>query len=143
MRRVSRSALVPYSAEAMFSLVRDVEHYPDFLPWCSATELRSCSESELEASLTMGYGGLNSDFATHNEFQAPEWMTMRLVDGPFKSLEGRWEFDALGDEGCEVKLLVEFEFASMAKDLLFGATFETICNELIEAFTRRARELYG
>jgi ribosome-associated toxin RatA of RatAB toxin-antitoxin module len=70
-------------------------------------------------------------------------MTMCLQDGPFKRLEGCWTFAALGDAGCEVDLKVEFEFDSAMKDMLFGATFENICNELIDAFVRRAKDLYG
>ncbi|MDH4181741.1 MAG: ubiquinone-binding protein, partial [Betaproteobacteria bacterium] len=39
MREMHRSALVPYSAEQMFDLVEGVEHYPEFLPWCTGTRL--------------------------------------------------------------------------------------------------------
>jgi len=143
MRRVTRSALLPYSAGAVFALVKDVVSYPEFLPWCTATQLNSSDASELVASLTMGFGAINSTFTTCNKFGEPDWMTMQLVDGPFSSLEGRWEFEALGDDACEVNLQVEFEFDSVAKDLLFGATFETICTELIDAFSQRAHDLYG
>jgi len=142
MRSVKRSALVPFSADAMFALVKDVESYPDFLPWCTETTLQSSSDDELVASLKMGFGALNSDFRTRNQFAAPQWMTMELIDGPFKALQGRWEFDQLGDDGCEVKLEIDFEFSSTINDVLFGATFELICNELIDAFSKRAHELY-
>jgi ribosome-associated toxin RatA of RatAB toxin-antitoxin module len=142
MRTVNRSALVPYSATAMFKLVCDVEAYPEFLPWCSSTQLLSKSATDLSASLQIGYGALNSEFTTANEFTEPDWMTMRLIDGPFSSLEGRWDFTELGDDGCEVNLKIEFAFSNPVKDMLFGATFETICNELIDAFTKRARQLY-
>jgi ribosome-associated toxin RatA of RatAB toxin-antitoxin module len=143
MRTVNRSALVPFSAEAMFKLVNDVESYAEFLPWCTATQLQSKTESELVASLTIGYGALNSEFTTRNQFSAPEWMHMHLLDGPFSSLEGHWGFEQLSEDGCEITLKVEFDFSSPIKDMLFGATFETICNELIDAFIKRAHDLYG
>ena len=142
MRTVNRSALVPFSATAMFNLVNDVESYPEFLPWCTASKLKSRAENELVAALTIGYGALNSAFTTRNQFSAPEWMTMQLLDGPFSDLEGRWGFEQLSDDGCEVTLKVEFDFSNALKDLLFGATFETICNELIDAFIKRAHDLY-
>lgn len=135
--------MVPYSPEQMYALVDDVESYPEFLPWCAATKLLSRSDSELQASLTIGYAGLNSSFTTQNALLPPACMTMELQDGPFRQLSGRWEFVALGEAGCEVNLRVEFEFDSKVKDMLFGATFETICNELIDAFIRRANDLYG
>lgn len=142
MRIVDRTALVPFSAQAMFNLVRDVEAYPEFLPWCPATTLQNLSENELEASLKLGFASLNSEFTTRNHFVEPDWMSMELLDGPFSSLEGRWVFDSLGEEGCEVRLHVEFEFASRINDALLGAAFETICAELIDAFVKRAHQLY-
>jgi ribosome-associated toxin RatA of RatAB toxin-antitoxin module len=70
-------------------------------------------------------------------------MTMRLRDGPFSQLEGRWAFAPLGDSGCEVSLRMEFEFAGAMQDMLFGGAFESICNEMIGAFIKRADALYG
>jgi len=135
--------MVPYAPARMYALVDDVESYPDFLPWCTAAELIERSDSELVASLAIGFGALNSSFTTRNERRPPESMTMALQDGPFSQLQGRWDFTALGDAGCEVTLRVEFEFASAMQDMLFGATFEGICNELIDAFVQRAHDLYG
>jgi ribosome-associated toxin RatA of RatAB toxin-antitoxin module len=143
MRTVNRTALVPFSNAAMFDLVCAVEDYPAFLPGCVGTELQSKTADELTASLAIGYGPLNTEFTTLNSFTAPDWMTMELLDGPFSRLEGRWDFQQLGDDGCEITLCIEFEFSSKVQDVLFGATFEMICNELIDAFVRRAHELYG
>ena len=142
MRVVDRNAMVPYSAAQMYTLVDNVELYPEFLPWCTAAELQSRDTDELVASLTIGYGAFNSSFTTRNELCPPESMTMQLQDGPFRLLEGRWEFAPLGDDGCEVKLRIEFEFSSTLQDMLFGGTFESICNELIDAFIKRAHALY-
>jgi ribosome-associated toxin RatA of RatAB toxin-antitoxin module len=143
MRRVNRSAIVPYSAAAMFALVKDVGAYPEFLPWCTAAVIQETTASELIASLKMGYGSINSEFTTRNEFTAPEWMTMDLVEGPFSSLKGRWSFTPLGDTGCEIGLQIAFDFSSAVSDMLLGPAFETICNQLIDAFIRRAHALYS
>jgi ribosome-associated toxin RatA of RatAB toxin-antitoxin module len=147
MRVVDRSAMVSYSAAQMYALVDDVEAYPEFLPWCEAAVLKSRTDVELVASLTIGYGPLNSSFTTCNSLQPPESMTMRLQDGPFSQLEGHWQFTPLrqgdGNGGCEVGLRVEFEFAGAMQDMLFGSTFENICNEMIGAFIKRADALYG
>jgi ribosome-associated toxin RatA of RatAB toxin-antitoxin module len=142
VRTVNRTALVPFDADAMFALVSDVEAYPEFLPWCPATTVKSCGDQELEATLALGFGALNSKFTTRNQFVRPEWMSMRLMNGPFRSLDGRWSFEQLGDDGCEVTLHIEFEFANALNDKLFGAAFETICKELMDAFIKRAYALY-
>ncbi len=143
MRRIHRSALVPYSAEAMFALVDAVEAYPEFLPWCVGAEVQSRTASERVATLRLGYGALNTAFTTRNEVQPPDWLSMRFVDGPFRALQGRWQFEPIGAVGCEVTLDMQFEFASRAQDMLLGPAFETICNELIDAFIKRAEVLYA
>ena len=126
MRIVERHAMVPYSAAQMYALVDNIEAYAEFLPWCTAASLVSRTDSELVASLTIGYGAMNSVFTTRNELQPCSSMNMELLNGPFTSLDGRWEFETFGAgegesvEGCEVRLRVAFEFASIMQDMLFG-----------------------
>ena len=143
MRQVDRSALVSYSAPQMYALVEDVESYPQFLPWCTGARLHEKSATELKAGIGIGLGALNSEFSTRNELNPPQSMTMELLEGPFSCLRGRWEFEPLGDAGCEARLRVEFDFDSAAQDVLFGAAFEKVCNELMDAFVRRADALYA
>ena len=143
MRKVSRSALVPHSAEDMFDLVADVQSYPDFLPWCTGAEIHGADADMIEASLELTKSGLSKTFRTRNALNRPDSMELELVDGPFRSLHGGWEFKALGEDGCKVGLTLEFEFENRMTDILFGQIFEDICNALIDAFTRRAAEIHG
>ncbi|MHB8849420.1 MAG: type II toxin-antitoxin system RatA family toxin, partial [Burkholderiales bacterium] len=39
MALVNKSVLVAHSARQMFDLVDKVEEYPEFLPWCSGSEV--------------------------------------------------------------------------------------------------------
>jgi ribosome-associated toxin RatA of RatAB toxin-antitoxin module len=142
MRAISRSAIVPYTPAAMFDLVADIAAYPVFLAWCEAVSIKESSAQRVVADLTFGLAGLRSTFTTANELDRPGSMTMSLVDGPFSCLDGRWSFEPLGDSGCKISLHVEFEFNSSTHDLLFGRVFESACNDMIDAFTRRARSVY-
>jgi ribosome-associated toxin RatA of RatAB toxin-antitoxin module len=36
MREVKRTALIAESPARMYQLVNDIEHYPEFVPWCTA-----------------------------------------------------------------------------------------------------------
>jgi ribosome-associated toxin RatA of RatAB toxin-antitoxin module len=142
MRKVERSAIFPYSTEQMFDLVADIDSYSEFLTWCSESEVKSRTETDVIATLTLGVGGLSSSFTTHNVLHRPQVMNLGLEDGPFSILEGCWEFVALGEQGCKVNLTVEFEFSNNVQDMLLGKTFESICNQLIDAFVERARVVY-
>lgn len=143
MRNVQRSALVPYTAAQMFALVDDVESYPDFLPWCKSSEVHSRDEDTLEATIEMQRGTISKKFRTRNSNDPPGRIDIALVDGPFRHLQGRWVFTQLDDAGSKVELNLSFEFASSMIDALLGRFFENTCNTLIEAFNRRANELYG
>ena len=142
MRKVQRSALVRHSASEMFSLVDDVQLYPQFLPWCASATVHSRLENVLEATLELRRGDLSKTFRTRNTSSAQELIEMQLVDGPFSYLEGRWTFKQLGGSGSKVALDLEFEFSNSAVDMLFGPFFEDICNSLVDAFTQRADSVF-
>ena len=143
MRSVSRSALVPYSAEEMFALVDDVEAYPNFLPWCSDAVVHDEDSEFQEATLELSKSGVSNRFTTRNRRIAGELIDIALVGGPFRHLQGGWRFQQLGEAGSKVSLSLEFEFSSKIVSMMFGSFFEETCNSLVDAFTKRAREVYG
>jgi ribosome-associated toxin RatA of RatAB toxin-antitoxin module len=143
MRKVGRSALVPYSAAQMFALVKDVEAYPTFLPWCNEAEVHIRGEDFIEASLGLQRGRISKRFRTRNVFREAEFLGIELVGGPFRHLAGGWQFLQLGDAGSKVELNLEFAFENRATDAIFGRFFEHTCNTLVDAFTRRAEDVYA
>lgn len=143
MRQVSRSALVPYSADQMYALVEDVLAYPDFLPWCTGATLHLRNSEIIEASLQMQRAHISTSFRTRNTLQPGIAMGIGLVDGPFKQLAGGWRFEQLGNDGSKVSLDLAFDFESRMMDMLFGPYFEATCNTLIDSFTERAHDIYG
>jgi ribosome-associated toxin RatA of RatAB toxin-antitoxin module len=74
--------------------------------------------------------------------QRPDWMTLSLVEGPFRSLDGTWTFTPIGTAGTRIDLDMKFEFANPLAAMLFGKAFERSIGELIDAFVIRAREMY-
>ncbi len=140
---VQRSALVPYSAQAMFALVDDVAAYPKFLPWCAASEVRRVDGAVMEAGVTIGYRGVNQTFITRNLREPGARIEMQLLDGPFKRLHGLWQFQSLGEDACKVLLDVDFEFASKVLGAVAGPVFSQIVGSLVDAFVKRAEQVYG
>jgi len=143
MTTVCKSALVPYTPAQMFDLVDDIDRYPEFLPWCRSTEIISRTGDEVSARLELVRAGLHKTFTTNNRNQKNKMIEIRLVEGPFKRLQGFWRFDALGDDGCKISLDMEFEFSNRILTMTIGPVFNQITNTLIDAFTKRAEVLYG
>jgi ribosome-associated toxin RatA of RatAB toxin-antitoxin module len=135
--------LVPYSAEQMFDLVNGVERYPDFLPWCSGVRVLARGPHSIKAMVSVAKGTMRQSFTTHNVMEVGRRIEMRLIEGPFKYLHGVWSFHPLGESGCEVVLSMQYEIGGGVLALAFGAAFNHIANTLVDAFTSRAREIYG
>jgi len=143
MANVDRSALVPYSAAEMYALVDDIDAYQRFLPWCKTSRVLSRDEDVVRGSLELSKGGIEKAFTTCNRVQKNKMIEMRLEEGPFHHLEGFWRFDALDEQACKISLLMEFEFSSKILGLTVGPVFNQIANSLVDAFCKRAVEVYG
>ena len=143
MTTISKSALVPYTPAEMYALVSDIPAYPDFLPWCSGARVLSSTEDEVRATLELSKGGVHKSFTTINRHQHNKMIEIRLLEGPFRRLEGFWRFDPLGGHGCKVSLDLEFEFASRVLDLVVGPVFNQAANTLVASFQQRAVSVYG
>jgi ribosome-associated toxin RatA of RatAB toxin-antitoxin module len=138
MPTVLKSVLVNHRAETMFALVDDVERYPEFLPWCSDTEVLERTAGITRARIGIDYHGLASQFSTLNRKQAPERMDLEFVEGPFEEFKGHWRFVPLGGEGCRVEFALDYEFSNAAMDALLGPVFGHIIETLVERFVARA-----
>lgn len=143
MTAIKKSALVPYSAHDMYVLVADIEAYPEFLPWCGGARILSSNDNEVLAAIDIAYGSVKKTFTTRNRVQKDKEIEMRLVDGPFRKLHGCWLFQQLDNDASKIMLDLEFTFSSPLIKLTLGPVFETIANELIDQFQKRARSLYG
>lgn len=143
MHKVNRSALVPYTAHEMFSLVDDVESYPEFVPWCSDATIESRSGDSIVATLELHKGPVSKHFTTRNTRRGSEAIDMELVGGPFRHLSGEWRFRDIEGQGSRVSLELEFEFNSKLVDMMFGTFFKDAGDSMVDAFTTRAREVYG
>ena len=143
MRQIYRHALVPFTAEQMYTLVDDVSRYPEFLPWCRKAEELERTPSEVVASLEVHKGALHARFTTRNRVQPPEAIILQLVDGPFRTLSGAWRFSPIADKGSRVSLQLQFAFANPLNAWLLEPVFEHTCNSLVDAFVGRAQTIYG
>ncbi len=143
MTTVSRSAMVRHSAEEMFELVDDVRGYEDFLPWVKRSRERERDGDVVIGELLFSKAGIEKSFTTRNRRQPGKMIEIRLVEGPFRHLEGFWRFDALGEDACKVSLDLEFEFSNRLLAMAFGKVFTQVAGTLVDSFVKRANERYG
>lgn len=143
MYKINRSALLSYSARQMYDLVIDIERYPEFLNWCSDTRILERSENEVVASIEIRFKGLHRSFTTRNYMDSGRSVRIELVDGPFRTLNGIWKFIELDADSSKIELDLEFDFSTTFLDRIVGPVFSQIATRQLDAFQRRAAQVYG
>jgi coenzyme Q-binding protein COQ10 len=138
----AESRRVHYQPEQLFDLVADVGQYPKFLPWCIGARVKSRSETELLADLTIGFGPFRESFTSRVALDRPHRVGVRYENGPFRYLNNTWGFSP-DPAGCKVDFFVDFEFRSRILQAAIGVVFNEATRRMVNAFLKRAREVYG
>ena len=134
--------IVPYRPDQLFELVVDVAKYPRFLPWCVAARVRSSTERELVADLTIGFGPFRETFTSRVTLDPPQRVKVRYETGPFRYLNNHWEFERVPG-GCRIDFFVDFEFKSRVLQKVIEMLFGEAVRRMVAAFETRAHQLYG
>ena len=134
--------VLPYQPIQLFDLVVDVAKYPQFLPWCVGARVRSRTETEIVADLTIGYGPFRETFTSRVAPSRPDRIDVRYEKGPFKYLNNHWLFKP-HPNGSEVDFFVDFEFHSRLLQAAVGLVFNEAVRRMVAAFHNRAIEVYG
>ena len=135
---LKRSVLVPYTAEGMFDLIEQAEHYPKFLPWCVAATILERSEDWVAARIEFSYLKVRFGFQTRNPKRRPEWLQVRLVEGPFRHFQADWRLRQLGHLGCKVEFDLAYEVSDGVLDRMAAKAVDVVSRSMMDAFIRRA-----
>ena len=138
----AETKLVPYRPDQLFDLVADVGRYPQFLPWCAGARVRTRTDAELVADLTIGFGPFRESFTSRVTLDRPGMIKVRYENGPFRYLNNQWKF-APDPRGCRVDFFVDFEFRSRVLKAAIGVVFNEAVRRMVNAFIKRARDVYG
>lgn len=146
MKTVHKSVLIWYSPQEMYTLVTDVTDYPKFLPWCDHASVLETHDDGVTAEVGIAFSGIRQTFTTRNTHLEGREVAMRLVNGPFSRLEGRWTFTPVGEgeqRACRVELVLHYGFSNAVLGKLVGPVFDRIAASLVDAFVKRAEQVYG
>lgn len=142
MAVVEKSVLVPYSAQQMFTLVDNVADYPQFMPWCGGTSVIPVDENTVHATVHIDYHHIKQSFTTKNVRSIPQRIDIKLLDGPFRQLDGDWQFIPLSESACKIEFRLHYEFSSKLLEKVIGPIFHYIAGSFVDAFIHRAEKIY-
>lgn len=127
----------------MYNLVADVATYPDFLPWCIATRVRSVENNFMIADMVIGFKMIREKYTSEVTLDNDKEVKIVYKNGPFKYLNSHWKFEDDKDGGCTIDFFVDFEFKSALLQKVMGAVFNEAVQLMMSAFEKRAIDLYA
>lgn len=111
---------------------------------------QAASQQEVVAQIGISFGAVRQNFVTRNTHLAQDTgvrkIMMQLVEGPFSALQGTWLFTPVGtapQNACRIELQLSYDFDSAALAALVGPVFDKIAASMVDAFVKRAEQLYG
>jgi coenzyme Q-binding protein COQ10 len=149
MPRFSTTRRVRHSANDMFDLVADIEHYPEFVPLCRSIKVgqrvqKGEGVETLRSEMTVAYKMISETFVTRVTLDKPRLQIhVKYLEGPFSHMENRWTFRPLGENACEVEFFISYEFRSRMLGLLMGSMFDAAFRRFADAFERRADVVFA
>ena len=137
--------IVPYTADLMYSVVADVERYPEFLPWVVALRVKSRTQDGgreiLMAEMAVGYRALRERYTSKVTLDpAGRAIDVVAVEGPFRILENHWRFTP-ESEGTRIDFRVAFEFSSRLLQMAAAQAFAKVLLKMTDAFEARAASI--
>lgn len=142
MREHNEEIISKYSAEQIYALVKDVESYPEFVPWCTGARIKEKTDEWIIADLIVGFKGFSEQYTSKVHLLDNE-IDIEYLKGPFSHLENRWLFEDLPDGGTKVSFMIKFKFKSKILQALIGGLFDVAVMKMMHAFETRAEEVYG
>ena len=132
-----------YGREQLFDLAADVECYPEFLPGWIAARIHAREGDIYYTEQVVGFGTFREQFRSKTVLRRPEWITVTSVDGVLQDFNIGWFFDPLPNQGCRVRVQVDFELRSRLARFLLARTISHPVASIMSAFESRAHRIYG
>ena len=137
--QIKKEAIILKNIETVFKIVNKVDLYKNFVPFCVDSVILSEDTNKMKARLDFNLKGLSTSFTTENTIKENEYIEMKLVDGPFKYLDGKWEFKKIADKTI-IFLTINYEAESKIVEYTIGKSLEKITNYLVQAFVEESKK---
>lgn len=136
--RETTERVLPYCPEQLFEIASDVERYPEFVPWWVAVRVRDRQAGGYCTDQVLGLGPLRLQFASQTLLDPPRRIEVSSSDSAFQRFGISWLFDAQGDAGCRVSLLVDVELRSRVLRAIMNQVAPDTAGSIMAAFEARA-----
>ena len=138
MKKIYKEEDINIDIETIFNLINDIKSYPNYLPWCTKTEVSEESDNSIIGKIFISKSFINWNFSTKNTIKKNESISLELIDGPFESLTGKWLFSSINQFNTRVSLDIDYKFKSSIIELSIEPIFSSIMNSILKSFVQEA-----
>ena len=140
MKRSSKKIVINHKAKDLYSIVLDIEKYPDYIPWCKQIEIIKKNKNEILANMIVKYKFFpKQKFTSKVTFDLKKlFIKTKYVEGPLKNLCTNWNFINIKNDSCQVIFDIEFEFENFLHQQIAEIFFPLIENKMMSSFIKRA-----
>ena len=143
MPQLSKTKILPYTPAQMYALVANVPAYPDFLPYCSASGIKSEIDNQVDAFLELDFHGMRKTITTCNTMTPEKAIAMRLIGGPLDILNGQWQFEPHLTKNTQITLDITYSVQNPLYQSIVASVIGPVADQVLQAFEQRAEQLYG
>ncbi len=136
MKNIHKEEDINIDIDTIFNLINDIKSYPNYLPWCTKSEVKSAEI--IIGKIFISKSFINWNFSTKNTIKKNKSISLELVDGPFESLTGKWLFSPINQFNTRVSLDIDYKFKSSIIELSIEPIFSSIMNSILKSFVQEA-----
>ena len=138
MKRIYKEEHINIDVSTIFNLINDIEKYPNYLPWCTKTEVEKQSKNTAIGKIYISKSLIKWNFSTKNHIDKNRSIKLEFVDGPFDTLNGQWLFTPTDEHNTKVSLEINYKFKSKLIEISIEPIFTTIMNSILQSFVQEA-----
>lgn len=139
----SQTKDLPYTKKQLYEIVKDVDNYFHFVPFCTYSKVLKRGQSTLDARLGIGFKGYNEKYMSKVTLKPFDSVTAIGQSPMFKELITAWHFDEKRANVTTVHFSVSFSFSNPVYRGVAQAAFGPVSELMIQAFQQRCEKIYG
>ncbi|MCL2474271.1 MAG: type II toxin-antitoxin system RatA family toxin [Alphaproteobacteria bacterium] len=131
---------LPYSNTELFSIVADIERYPEFLPWCKSVDIIQKEKDSVLSKVTIGNSLIEGSYVCRVKFVKGKSIYVEYVSGLLSNLRTEWRFKSKSKKSTTVEIEIEFEFKSKILNKAMATGLDRVSKKIMSAFEERAKK---
>ena len=127
--------------ENIYSIIANINHYPDFLPYCDSTTILSTTKDAITAKIDFNFYSFKVSITTENKNIQNEKIEMTLMDGPFDSFNAIWLFSKNSSHSTSIKYSMDYAVSNPIIAMLIRKNRNVFIDNFIVAFKKQIKKI--